>query len=382
MSTIEQLIGDLLVRHNCVIVPNFGGFVAQKVSARVDYDKGIMIPPRKSIMFNKQLINNDGLLISEFARQNSASYNEANTLITETAFAWKQLLKDGKQIEIDRVGRLFLDNENNIQFEQDRFFNLLLESFGLGQVHFVSEQETKESVPVLEDQSEDVEPKIIPIVHKIEERTEERAGEKNAPSIVSPEKPNKNRIWKYAAVACVLPIMFYSVWIPVKTDVLESGVISIKDFNPFYKSSEGAYVQSAFTQEISFEHPDIQSLDEQIQDIEESIEVFPYDFGDNTFVQIRLNEGQPKAVEPINEQVQVSENVEANLLHVIVGCFGNKTNADNLVKKLQSAGMDAKIVDVKGGLYRVSAGGGLSMEAVNEIRQSASSLGFQGWILK
>ena len=59
---IEKLIGDLLLRHNCVVVPSFGGFVAKQVSAVIDYKTGVMHPPKKSLLFNKQLINNDGLL--------------------------------------------------------------------------------------------------------------------------------------------------------------------------------------------------------------------------------------------------------------------------------------------------------------------------------
>ena len=384
MITIEQLIGDLLVRHNCVIVPNFGGFVAQKVSARIDFDKGTMIPPRKSLMFNKQLVNNDGLLISEFAQKNAASYNEANTQVTETAFAWKQLLKEGKQIEIDRVGRLFLDDENNIQFEQDRFFNLLLESFGLGQVHFVSEEVVEEKQPerVVEVAQEDV--KIVPLpVTKVGVEEKSSITETKEVQIATTEqKQSKNRVWKYVAAACVLPIAFYSVWIPVKTDVLESGVISIKDFNPFHSNQEGVYNQSEFTEEVTFADLDLQSLEDQVADLDQSVEVFPYDFGDNTFIQIRLDQEEATPVEPINESVPVDENINAELMHVIVGCFGNEKNANNLVENLRAAGLDGKIVDVKGGLHRVSAGGAVSMESVNDIRQKASSLGFQGWILK
>mgnify|MGYP003565138742 CR=1 FL=1 len=37
---IEQLIGDLLLRHNCVVVPAFGGFVAKQMSAVIDYKTG------------------------------------------------------------------------------------------------------------------------------------------------------------------------------------------------------------------------------------------------------------------------------------------------------------------------------------------------------
>ena len=46
---------------------------------------------------------------------------------------------------------------------------------------------------------------------------------------------------RYAAASILLPIAFYSFWIPVKTDVLQSGVISLNDFNPFYKKQKGSY---------------------------------------------------------------------------------------------------------------------------------------------
>ena len=53
MFTVEELIGDLLLRHNCVIVPSFGGFVAKQSSATIDYKNGVMLPPGKSVMFNR-----------------------------------------------------------------------------------------------------------------------------------------------------------------------------------------------------------------------------------------------------------------------------------------------------------------------------------------
>lgn len=37
--SIEDLIADLLMQHNCVIVPSFGGFVAGKTSATFDASK-------------------------------------------------------------------------------------------------------------------------------------------------------------------------------------------------------------------------------------------------------------------------------------------------------------------------------------------------------
>jgi hypothetical protein len=51
MTSVEQLIGDLLLRHNCVIIPSFGGFVAKPVAAQIDYTKGDNGAPKKVVAF-------------------------------------------------------------------------------------------------------------------------------------------------------------------------------------------------------------------------------------------------------------------------------------------------------------------------------------------
>ena len=143
MVSVEQLIGDLLVRHNCVIIPAFGGFVAKQTSASIDYKNGIMTPPRKSLLFNRQLINNDGLLIAELAVSNAINYNQATDTVGSLVYTWNEKLRNGERITIDKIGFLFYDQEKNICFEQDRFFNLLLESYGLETVHFLSENDVQ-----------------------------------------------------------------------------------------------------------------------------------------------------------------------------------------------------------------------------------------------
>ena len=40
------------------------------------------------------------------------------------------------------------------------------------------------------------------------------------------------------------------------------------------------------------------------------------------------------------------------------------------------------IVDNHNGLYRVSAGGAMSAEGLNDIKMTANSLGLSGWVLK
>ena len=118
MLTVEQLIGDLLLQHNCVIVPSFGGFVAQRTSAKIDSAKGVIIPPRKSVLFNKQLINNDGLLIAALSQANSIPYSEAAEEVQTHINEWEARLQMGGRITIDRVGSAW-DQMSKFSIELD-----------------------------------------------------------------------------------------------------------------------------------------------------------------------------------------------------------------------------------------------------------------------
>ena len=72
--SLEKLIGDLLLRHSCVVLPGLGGFVARVEPAMLLRDKGSILPPSKAILFNRQLLTNDGLLIAAFAKEALVPY--------------------------------------------------------------------------------------------------------------------------------------------------------------------------------------------------------------------------------------------------------------------------------------------------------------------
>jgi len=57
-------------------------------------------------------------------------------------------------------------------------------------------------------------------------------------------------------------------------------------------------------------------------------------------------------------------------------------NAKSMVGVLKSKGFNARIVDTKGGLTRVSAGGSGNLIEMESIAKRAEAAGFKGWILK
>lgn len=369
-----------------MIVPSFGGFVAKQVSAKINYSSGKMTPPRKSLLFNKQLINNDGLLINELAQSNGLTFEIASNEVKQKVSEWNALLKSGNRIELDCVGFLFLDAEKNLCFEQDRFFNLLLQSFGLGQVHFLTEVDVKNAEHKI-NITEKSEEQIFDIDPKMEETTKVIPIRKISTIVADStiiEHPGlvkkRSNAWKYVAAACFLPVAFYSIWIPMKTDVLESGVISMQDFNPFQQN-----FQEHFTVPSSIETKENteikrEGLASKINEISSDVVAYSYKFDEDLFVPVKVNSN---ATFDKEEKPTISVDVpfSANTKHYIVGCFSDKNNAEKLVVKLRSSGLLAKIVDKNNGLYRVSAGGAMSTEGLNDIKMSTNSLGLAGWIL-
>lgn len=409
MKSVEELIGELLLRHNCVIVPSFGGFVAKQMSARIDFEHGTMLPPSKSLLFNRQLVNNDGLLINELAQANELTFDQASIQVRHKISGWNELLKQGGRIEIDKVGHLFYDAESNICFEQDRFFNLLLESYGLGKVHFLTEEDVKiveHTIQIIDQHEKELKEKPVSIVEEQEvvEVKEENPVIKETP-ILKPEfvvkdtetdkeqkenvevvehptsRKRKNSAWRYVAAACLLPIAFYSFWIPLKTDVLESGVISINDFNPFHSSDKAIYSSEFLPATEDLQVSSTPSLHETINSLPASSSTYTMKYDEGHFITVNLPEkevAEDNNVEKEKEKVVV----KANAMHYIVGCFGNKSNAQKLVRKLKKKGLDAHVVGYSNGLHRVASGSAISEEEMSNIAARSKQLGFPGWILR
>jgi hypothetical protein len=282
-------------------------------------------------------------------------------------------------------------------------------------VHFVTEEDVrivetkisveKTAIPVTEEKEVEITP-AVPVKEGIKP-AEVAASKEETPIIpiaaaapvaekqkVIPEEKiaepkRRNRAWRYVAAACILPIAFYSVWIPVKTDVLESGMVSFSDFNPFHKRAEGLYEPVKKSSNAQTGKSEGRSLSKEVDELDEGTKVYTYMFTEDTYIKVELPETEASVpsenisetpVEPpVNE---TTTSFDANAMHYVVGCFGDKTNADNLVAKLKANGLDATVVDVKGGLHRVSAGGAISEEAYHTIKLKAEAIGLSGWRLR
>ena len=358
MITIEEILSDLLLHHTCVIIPKFGGFVAKQTSAKIDFERNLVIPPSKHLLFNKRLVANDGLLVNELATKNKLSFQESENRVSTFVDEINLQLNASKHYELPKIGVFHLDSEGNVNFEQDLYFNFLLNAYGLTSIQFVSQTQVEKTEVKIE---KEIDTPIIPI------------------------ERGKSNFWKYAAAACFLPIAFYSIWIPTKTNVLESGLISHKDFNPFYKQEVGSYKKQSFklikeTEPKSFEEKITQRPDSYFADFE---------LDPNHLFTVRMEQksspDQNIVEEPVNEilkqEVKQQHSTASEKYQYVLGCFANPTNATNFYNKLKIAGFEVN-KSSEGSLTRISIGSTNDLDSLQEAISRANSLGYKGWVLK
>ncbi len=130
LMSLEKYISDLLYRYECVIVPNFGGFVANKMSAKINDYTHTFKPPFKQLTFNSYLQNNDGLLANYIATSKNISYAKAVEYLNKEVVLWKQHLKN-EELELENIGSLIRNQKGKLIFEPANSINYLLTSFGL-----------------------------------------------------------------------------------------------------------------------------------------------------------------------------------------------------------------------------------------------------------
>ena len=131
---IEHYVSELLFLHDCVIIPEFGGFVGNERSAKIDSDTGTIHPPKKEISFNKNLKNNDGLLINHIAQKEGLNQDVLKKNVLDFSKDLNRKLTESKNIRLNNIGLFSIGNEGNIEFVQDQSKNYSLSGFGLNTI--------------------------------------------------------------------------------------------------------------------------------------------------------------------------------------------------------------------------------------------------------
>lgn len=331
-------IVSLLTQHNCVIVPEFGAFVAKHYAATF-IKANLLAPPHKKVGFNASLQNSDGLLAHDISTKNHIPFAKAEKQISQWVTAAKARLKDGKQISLDMLGSVWLEGER-IHFQPIEQGIGLPASFGLENIAITPLPPINILKPTpLQVAEEEKEPKTA------------------TPLIAQVEGTKKKRSWRWAAI--IIPAALVSAALSTKSEV----------------------TVASFTHLWSSDAPSYQTRSQELN---------PADFSTNLDWETATinNNDQAYFSHEINGETVAIYNDKAskelsNLYHVIGGCFGELTNAEKAVSNFRNQGYDAHIVEKKFNLYRVSvASFETRRSALANAKQINRSEGWKSWVIK
>ena len=215
----------LLLSNDCVVVPDFGGFVAHYIPAHIDETDGMFLPPIRAIGFNQQLKINDSLLVQSYVEANNISYPEALRKIEQEVVNIKQIITYEGSYLLENIGTLTVNDEGIYLFEPCESGLLTptlygLNSFDVNQLKPTPSLQLKSSEPsIIEEDKVAVEETESPQTSIIE-LVDDTEDESHAIHI--------KMSWIRNTVAIAAAIMlFFLMTTPVANSNLESQTMSV-----------------------------------------------------------------------------------------------------------------------------------------------------------
>ncbi|ALW86206.1 hypothetical protein AUC43_14570 [Hymenobacter sedentarius] len=124
-------IRPLLRNHDCVIIPDFGGLVADVSPARAQPGRQALSPPTKLVAFNQALTRNDGLLVDALSQHLGLSIAQAREAVRTAVAGLQQELEETNRTELPGIGIFRRAVGRGLAFEYTGTDNLLASAFGL-----------------------------------------------------------------------------------------------------------------------------------------------------------------------------------------------------------------------------------------------------------
>lgn len=117
MERLTSNINKLISRHNCVILPGMGAFLAHNVSATYNAEDQVFMPPHRTLGFNPQVNVDDALLLSEYLKDSSLTYEEACTALDNDIATLRSRLSRKGVYRFGELGTFSMDINSGISFE-------------------------------------------------------------------------------------------------------------------------------------------------------------------------------------------------------------------------------------------------------------------------
>jgi hypothetical protein len=209
---ISHTVEELLLQHECVIVPGLGGFLMRSFQASANPFSKELRPSGQSVFFNAALTQDDGLVAKHWSEQQGLTYAAALAELKALGTEIMEQAKVKKPVPFGRMGQFFLNPQGQLFFIPAQSLNLSLEHFGLPVLRWqaletVSQNDKVEKPAIripLTTESVDVEDAEVAAV--AEEWTEKLE-----------QKLQRNPIWKVAANVVLVMVIAALLVLNVRT---------------------------------------------------------------------------------------------------------------------------------------------------------------------
>lgn len=383
---IDPFISELLYDHDCVIVTDLGGFIANYKPASINPALHMISPPSKKLAFNASLRDNDGLLASHISKKTAINYQDACEVIREYVKNANKNLQDGQKIKLEKIGVLFLDSDKKVQFLPDQHTNYLISSFGMTALH-APVIKREEVTPVLEPAPLDNVRKLKPVT-----------------TVATTTPKRKWRLLEVVPAAAVLTILFMVPPVLNEINTNLSTMLPFSRVNEYIREWRGEEVKFDpakinYEYKSPFDIPPASGIKQAPQTTDSSVSTTEPAAQINSESSVKPTPAKAADIVAENaiavaETTAVAVNTPApsitaeasseRMFHIIAGCFRSKENAEKFIAELQAKQVEATIIGQnKAGLYMVSIFAsqsfGQTTDALTEMKNNVVE---SAWVYK
>ena len=353
MTSVQNHIKELLFEQDCVVIPEFGGFVTNFDCAKINSTNRFIAPPQKWLAFNALLKNDDGLLSNFIAKEENVSLSQANLKIKTFVEETRNSLRSDKTYSIEGLGTFSQNDEERIQFQPKLTTNFYSESFGMENI-FLKKSESIQNELQVVVKPNTVSNTTIKQVFSNDDR-EPMAEVLENEEAYSHKRGRFSKVLPYVYGIAGSIMLFSAIYF------LDNQKSNLSSLNPFQ------------SQKLS------QPVGKQI--VKEDVAVVTSKFEN----EIEKTPVVEMKIEPVVELKNTITETN-NRFFIITGSFGSKQNAKKLLNTLKNKGFEnAEIIYPKRSekLIKVSAGGFTNeSDADQEALKVAESMNQATWIYK
>lgn len=359
---------SLLFDQECVIIPDFGGFVSNYRPAEIRENTRSIIPPSKEIRFNKNLNRNDGLLINYIASDKNIPYSDAKDIVERAVEEIQTTLEKGNEITFTGIGKIYFDKHKILLFEPDTRNNFLTDSFGLSSLTFTTF-------------GQEVSYEYKKKKHEINTATGQ-----------------SERTYQLKKVLIGIPVVLLLSFLPFKMvkENVKPNMASLKSvFSEMMNTKPSEVINNPESVDKAIDQMTNLKValfyEEAKQDIQNKEELKPISEPVSTSEQsknletteIKTEEVQPKTEPKLDEKESVLTKIidQGPTFFIIAGSFKNRNEASAWSGNLTSKGLSIEILEPENGNHRISVGSYKNRADADARLQELRSRNISTWIL-